>query len=181
MAIAEQDDWTLDQERLKSYVRMAASCAGVLQAVSNNKQLPIPGSDRSIDMSMERNCKQLRQVMLAQIQARFANESLDIERWESRIGEGDGSYVTAEDRENDFDAASALLCGCMLSVNMLARVYYERFSTCEPLFTVIRRLTELSPPAMIAIFGDRLPKLMRQTWPHFTGLYEVHCSRREPT
>ncbi len=129
-------------------------------------------------MSMERNCTQLRKVMLSQIAERFALESKDVSRWERILLDGEGRYVRREDHENDFDAAVALLCGCILSVNMLARIYYERYPTCEPLFTVIRRLTELSPPAMKTVFGDSLPDAVRQAWPHFFGLYQVYCRRQ---
>ena len=163
-----------DQERLKSYVRVAANCAELFQTVSGGRELPVPDSDRVIDMSMERNRAQLRRAMLQQLQSRFANESRDLERWERRIDACEISYVRGEDRENDFDAAAADLCGCFLSVNMLARLYYERYTDCAPLFTVIRRLTELGPSALIAIFGQTLPDELRLAWPHFTALYEVH-------
>lgn len=164
-----------DEQSLKAYVNVAADCSRVLKAVCDGGCVPVPDSDRSIDLSMDRNCAQLRKVMLDQIDLRFAAESRNLTRWEQEMGAGACRYVRDEDGENDFDSAAALLCGCVLSVNMLARIYYERHPTCEPLFTVIRRLTELTPPALIALFGDTLPEPVRQTWPHFTGLYEVHC------
>lgn len=166
-----------EHEQLKRYVRIASVCSRVFELINNRRQLPVPQSDRSIDMSMERNCSQLRRVMDEQIAERFAEESRDIDRWERRIEEGDGDYVRREDFGNDFDAAAAMLSGCLLSVNMLARIYYERFPQCDPLFTVIRKLTESTPSALIAIFGDDLPPVVRTTWPHFTGLYELYCQR----
>lgn len=164
-----------DDESLKAYVRVAADCSRVLKIVCEGGRVPVPESDRCIDLSMERNCLQLSKVVLDQIDERFAGESRDLTRWERDLDAGECRYVRDEDIENDFDSAAALLCGCVLSVNMLARIYYERHPDCEPLFTVIRRLTELTPPALMALFGETLPEPVRQAWPHFAGLYEVHC------
>lgn len=166
-----------DRQSLQTYVRVAADCSRVLLAVSDDSRMPVPASDRSIDLNMGRNCQHLQRAVLDQIDARFGQDSKDLGEWEKRVACGDTDYVREEDAENDFDAAAALLCGCVLSVNMLARLYYERHRDCEALSTVIRRLTQLTPPALKTLFGDELPAAVRDTWPHLTGLYEVHLRR----